>query len=184
MVYNIIETRRVNGIERKRAVNNEPLPIGTAVKAIELIAKDIENNDRVFGGYLKERINEHTPKWSYNEDPNDKVIRIAITDDMGWGISAYGNSDFELSYAIVETDCSQSEEEAFICLNTAKCVDWATTDEPLIQTMRTRKDFCDLGFNDGEYDHCKAIIKYIGIKQDNYYDGVYIIPYTNQIFDC
>ena len=181
MAYNIVETRRVNGNETKRVVNNEPLPFGTAVMALELIVSDIEDNDKVFGGYRSELVNEGTPQECYKWGWDGDADRDVISENMGWGISMVGNDDYELSYAIVKVGGDPLDnQDAFICINTAKCVEWANTDEPLIQTMKTYQEFKDLGFAD-EYKKCKKMLHFT-IKRGNYYDGVYIIRYITNYF--
>ena len=55
-LYNIIETRRINGIESVKTISNMPMPLAAAVKATSIIATDIEGNDSFFGGYLQTTI--------------------------------------------------------------------------------------------------------------------------------
>lgn len=178
--YNIIEKRVVNGNKTERVVNNEPLPLGVAVMATELIVQDIEGNDKVFGNYRTELVNEGTPQENYKFGWDGDADRDIIAENMGWGVAMVGNEDFELSYELVKA-CERlpNLKRAAICINTAACVDWATTDEPLIQIMRTPKDFEDLGFNSGDYKSVveQPLDQYV-TRRDLDYEGVYIIGYT------
>ena len=182
--YNIIETRIVNGKKTERVVNDHPIPFEVGIRAISIIATDIEGNDKVFGNYRTELVNEGTPqenyKFGWDGDTDYDSVFDCIEQTMSWGITMVGSTDFELSYELVKA-CEElpSMTRAAICINTAACVGWATTDEPLIQIMRTPKDFEDLGFNSGDY---KSVVEqpphlYV-TRRDFDYDGVYIIGYT------
>lgn len=179
--YNIIEKKVVNGKKTERVVNNEPLPLGAAVMATELIVQDIEGNDKVFGNYRTDLVNKGTPQENYKFGWDGDADYELIKEQMGWGVAMVDNENFELSYNIVETDGDPLDnQDAFICINTAACADWATTDEPLIQMMKTREDFKDLGF-DEDYERCQKMLHFT-IKRDFDYDGVYVIRYITNYF--
>ena len=182
--YHIIETRVVNGKKTERIITDNPIPFDVAVMAISIIADDIEDNDKVFGNYRTELVNEGTPqenyKFGWDGDTDFMSVYDCIEATMSWGISMVGNADFELSYRLVQAEETFCENKrAAICINTAACVYWATTDEPLIQRMQTKEEFVDLGFHNGEYDKVMAEgLDKLTTTESNDYEGVYIVGYT------
>jgi hypothetical protein len=189
-LYNIIETRRINGIESVKTINNMPMPLAAAVKATSIIATDIEGNDSFFGGYRDALVNKGTEQEAYvfgwDGDTEDLDL---IEENMGWGVGMVGNKDFELSYKIEECEVpitnhmtnmaieshKKKHLKHFICINTATCIHWAVNGEqPQILSMDSITDFENLGFDDGDWR------RFIGcnileVVSDFDYEGVYVM---------
>lgn len=176
-LYNIIETRRINGIESVNVISNMPMPLAAAVKATSIIATDIEGNDSFFGGYRDALVNKGTEQEAYvfgwDGDTEDLDL---IEENMGWSVGMVGNKDFELTYKIVEAVQSRNYNvKHFICINTATCIDWAINGEqPLVQAMDSITDFESLGFDDED------LARFIGcnileVVSDFDYEGVYVM---------
>lgn len=172
-LYNIIETRRINGIESVNVINNMPMPLAAAVKATSIIVTDIDGNDSFFGGYRDALVNKGTKQESYVFGWSDIDL---IEENMGWGVGMVGNKDFELTYKIVEAVQSPNYDlKHFICINTATCIHWAVNGEqPLIQAMDSITDFENLGFDDDDW------IMFIGcnileVVSGFDYEGVYVM---------
>lgn len=176
-LYNIIETRRINGIESVKTINNMPMPLAAAVKATSIITTDIEDNDSFFGGYRDALVNKGTEQESYvfgwDGDATDLNL---IEENMGWGVGMVGNKDFELTYKIAEAVPSPNYNlKHFVCINTATCIHWAVNGEqPQILSMDSITDFENLGFDDDDW------IMFIGcnmleVVNDFDHEGVYVM---------
>lgn len=172
-LYNIIETRRINGIESVKTINDMPMPLAAAVKATSIIATDIEGNDSFFGGYRDALVNKGTKQEDYVFGWSDLDL---IEENMGWSVGMVGNEDFELSYKIAEAVQSPNYDlKHFICINTATCIHWAVNGEqPQIISMDSITDFENLGFDDGDW------IMFMGcnmleVANDFDHDGVYVM---------
>lgn len=123
-LYDIIETRRINGIESVKVINDIPMPLAAAVKATSLITSDIEGNDSFFGSYRDALVNKGTKQEDYvfgwDGDTEDLDL---IEENMGWSVGMVGNNDFELTYKIAEATPSPNYNlKHFVCINTATCI--------------------------------------------------------------
>lgn len=172
-LYNIIETRRINGIESVKTINDMPMPLAAAVKATSIIATDIEGNDSFFGGYRDALVNKGTKQEDYVFGWSDIDL---IEENMGWGVGMVGNKDFELSYKIAEAVQSPNYDlKHFIRINTATCIHWAIRGEqPQIISMDSITDFKNVGFDDDDW------IMFIGcnileVVSGFDYEGVYVM---------
>ena len=172
-LYNIIETRRINGIESVKTINDVPMPLASAVKAASIIVTDIEGNDSFFGGYRDALVNKGTKQEDYVFGWSDIDL---IEENMGWGVGMVGNKDFELTYKIVEATPSPNYNlKHFICINTATCIHWAIGGEqPQILSMDSITDFESVGFDDDDWR------RFIGcnmleVVSDFDYEGVYVM---------
>jgi len=176
-LYNIIETRRLNGIDSVKTINDVPMPLAAAVKATSIITTDIDGNDSFFGGYRDALVNKGTEQESYvfgwDGDTTDLDL---IEENMGWSVGMVGNKGFELTYKIAEAVPSPNYNlKHFICINTATCIHWAIGGEQSqILSMDSIADFENIGFDDGDWE------RFIGIKpleflSDFDYEGVYVM---------
>ena len=189
-LYNIIETRRINGIESVKTINDVPMPLAAAVKATSIITTDIDGNDSFFGGYRDALANKGTEQESYvfgwDGDTTDLDM---ILSNMGWSVGMVGNEDFELSYKIEECEVpitnhmtnmaieshKKKHLKFYICINTATCIHWAVNGEqPLIQAMPFGMGE-SLGFTIRDYVRFLNQLDLYGVVSDFDYEGVYVM---------
>ena len=176
-LYNIIETRRINGIESVKTINDVPMPLAAAVKATSIITTDIDGNDSFFGGYRDALVNKGTEQESYvfGWDGNTTDLDL-IEENMGWSVGMVGNKDFELTYKIVKAiPLPNYNLKHFICINTAALIHWtANVEQPQILSMDSITDFERVGFDDDDW---KMFIgcNILAVVNDFDYEGIYVM---------